>query len=69
MERQIQKLAALKHGIEYLEDAVRQYSELYEMLIEDGFEVDVEKLLAQKRADASLASALRQLERIKKGSK
>lgn len=66
MEQQIRKLATLKHGIEYLEDALREYNALYEMLVADGFEIDVGKLLAQKRADASLASGVRYFERVKK---
>lgn len=66
MERQIRKLASLKHGIEYLEDAVRQYAELYKMLLDRGLEVDVDKLLAQKRAENSLAAGIGCLERVKK---
>ena len=62
----VRKIATLKHSVGYLEDAVREFNEVIEMLTEDGYE-SAESLIAQKRAEGSLASGLRFLEYFKKG--
>lgn len=61
----VRKVAMLKHSADYLEDAVREFNEVIEMLTEDGHE-SVESLIAQKRAEGSLSSGLRFLEYFRK---
>ena len=59
--------ASLHYGIGYLEEALRELNGLEELL-SDGYTVeDLDALLARKRADDSLSSALRFLEMFKKG--
>lgn len=61
----VRKLATLQHSVDYLESAVREFHEVIEMLTEDGHE-SAESLIAEKRADNSLASGVRFLKFYKK---
>ena len=56
----------LRYSIEYLDAAVREYSELLEVLLEDP-EVSIDSLLAEKRAENSLSTGIRFLEKFRKG--
>ena len=61
----VRKLATLQHSVDYLESAVREFSEVVDMLTADGAE-SAESLITQKRAENSLASGIRFLEFYKK---
>lgn len=65
MKEQIKALQWLRHGIDELESATREYQELYEMLLEN-YGPDLETMLAEKRAGNSLSASLRYLENYKK---
>ena len=67
MKKQMQSLAALGHGIEYLEDTIREYKELYEMLADEFSLEDIDIMQKEIAAGNSLASGMRFLEMFKKG--
>ena len=61
-------IACLHYGVGYLEDALRDYQQLLEILEEDP-ERDPTVVLTEKRADNSLHAAMGYLERYRKGIK
>ena len=66
MRQKIENLVTLQYGVGYLEDSVREYQQLLELL-EEGYEIDdLDAMLMEKRADSSLKTALRFIEKARK---
>ena len=65
MRNQVEVLRWLNHGIGELEDAVRRYREVYDMILEDPTIDDVVARV-EKTGDTSVMTAQRYLEKSKK---
>ena len=65
-EQQMKALATLKHGTDYLEDAVRELQDIQVMLADGYTSEDLDLILKRKRLNNTLTSGLKFLEQFQK---